>query len=140
MTTDIIVGFPGETQEDYNQTLDLLQWVRFDDAFMYRYNVRESTLAQKEFDDDVEETIKQQRLADLITMQRKISRENRETHVGKIHQVLADRSALDKSGKMLGVTRDEIMMLYNGDEADIGKIVEDKATGVTGSSLIGERV
>lgn len=140
LTTDIIVGFPGETEADYNDTLNMINYVKFDDAFMYKYNERDNTVAHKEWADDIPDNIKHERLSSIIDLQRSINHENREKRVGKVFDVIPDKFSADGSGRILGVTKEEIMMLYQGDKDDFGKIVKVKATGVTGSSMQGVKI
>ncbi len=140
LTTDIIVGFPGETEADFNDTLDMIDFVQFDDAFMYKYNERDNTLAHKEWVDDVPDKEKVARLTKLIDIQRVINHSRREERVGKIYEVIPERLSQDGSGKVLGVAREEFMVLYDGSEDDFGKIVNVKTTAANGSSLVGVKV
>ncbi len=90
LTTDIIVGFPSETEEEFLQTLDLIRSIRFDSAFMFRYSVRPGTVAAKEMQDDIPEEIKIQRLNRLIGLQHQISYELNQALIGTEELVLIE--------------------------------------------------
>ena len=89
LTTDILIGFPGENDQDYELTLDLMKQVRFEDAFTYRYNPREGTKAF-EWGDDVPDAIKKERLQGVIELQRRITREAKNHKIGKTIEVLVE--------------------------------------------------
>jgi tRNA-2-methylthio-N6-dimethylallyladenosine synthase len=89
ISTDIIAGFCTETEDDHQQTLDLMAKVQYDGAYMYKYSVRENTLAYK-YPDDVSEEIKSRRLTEIITQQRQISLELNAEEVGVTHQILLE--------------------------------------------------
>lgn len=140
ITTDIIVGFPGETDEEYQQTLDLVQWVEFDDAFLYKYNERDTTLAQKKFDDDISDEVKTERITELIAIQRAITTKRRELMVGKQYGVIPDRFTNDGTDRILAVSQEEVMFIYPGSKEDFGKIIQVEAVGVSGSTVIGKKI
>ena len=85
-----IVGFPGETEEDYNDTVKLIKEVNFDDAFMYKYNIRENTMAFNNFKDDVSDEEKNRRLSSIIELQKSITRKRKESRVGDILEVIPE--------------------------------------------------
>jgi len=88
LSTDVIVGFPGETEEEFEETMSLMAEVRFDQAFMFFYSEREGTLAARQLPDDVPLEVKKRRLAELIAQQERISREEQGRQVGAEHEVL----------------------------------------------------
>ncbi|MFQ6033084.1 MAG: tRNA (N6-isopentenyl adenosine(37)-C2)-methylthiotransferase MiaB, partial [Candidatus Zixiibacteriota bacterium] len=92
LTTDLIVGFPGETKEDFQQTLKMVEEVEFDSAFMFRYSVREKTKAAS-FPDDVPEKVKLERLHILIELQKQISKRKNQRMIGKTLKVLVDEKS-----------------------------------------------
>lgn len=140
LTTDLIIGFPGETEADYRDTLSLIEEVRFDDAFMYKYNERDNTLAQKTLGDPIKDDVKVQRLAKLIEIQRKIGVENRQAMKGRHFQILHERPANDGTGRHIGISSNELIFLYDGNDDDAGKVIDIEATGVNGSTLTGRKV
>lgn len=97
ITTDIIVGFPGETEEDFEQTLDLMRTVRFDQAYMFKYSPRRDTAAMK-LDGQLDEFTKSRRLDRLIKLQNEIARELSEALVGKTAEVMVERAQIETDG------------------------------------------
>lgn len=140
LTTDLIIGFPGETEADYHDTLSLIEEVRFDDAFMYKYNERDNTLAQKTLGDPIEDEVKIERLTKLIEIQRNIGVENRQAMKGRHFQILHERPANDGTGRHIGISSNELIFLYDGKDDDAGEVIDIEATGVNGSTLTGKRL
>ena len=140
LSTDVIVAFPGETEEDFAATLDLLAEVRFDDAFTYRYSPRDGTPATRlpahQFIDD--ET-GQERLERLIALTRSIQREINEREVGRVEELLIERKARSE-GMMLGRTRRAKAVAVPGMEAEIGGYVHARLVRTTGPTFVAERV
>lgn len=103
ITTDIIVGFCGETEEDHQETLSLMEWVRFDSAYMFAYSERPGTLAARKYHDDIAEEIKKRRLTEVMALQDKHSAERNQEEEGRLHQILIEgkskRSNLDWCGR-----------------------------------------
>lgn len=125
ITTDLIVGFPGETEEDFVETLDLLQKVRFDAAFTFVYNKRSGTPAAT-MPDQVCDEAKKERIQKLISLQNEISHENNLKELGKIHEILVEGFKKDGSGKLEGRTRTNKLVLLDGEKDLIGKLVKVK--------------
>jgi tRNA-2-methylthio-N6-dimethylallyladenosine synthase len=90
ISTDIIAGFCGETEEDHSQTLSIIDEVGFDMAFMFKYSERPKTLASRKYADDVPEEVKGRRLQEVIDAQRKASSRRLATYVGQEHEVLIE--------------------------------------------------
>ncbi|HID94860.1 MAG TPA: tRNA (N6-isopentenyl adenosine(37)-C2)-methylthiotransferase MiaB [Candidatus Latescibacteria bacterium] len=135
ISTDIIVGFPGETEEDFQETLDVVKEVGFDSAFTYKYSPRKGTRAY-EFEDDVPPEEKQERLERLICLQRKISASKNQSLVGSRQEVLIE--GRNRKGTTLGRTRtDKPVALQNDSELTPGDIVEVEIIGSTSATLIG---
>lgn len=139
LSTDVIVAFPGETEEEYEATLELMRRVRFDDAFLYRYSPRDGTpatrLPKEQF---VPEEIGQARLEKLIALHRGIQAEINATQVGRIEEVLVEKQA--KRGGLLGRTDSNKVVAFPGPESLIGRFVSVRLTGTTGATFSGERV
>jgi tRNA-2-methylthio-N6-dimethylallyladenosine synthase len=139
LTTDLIVGFPSETDEEYRMTLDAVRAVRFDSAFMFRYSIREGTAAAK-FDDDVPEKEKIARLVDLINLQKEVAFEKNQSEVGKMRSVLVDGFSRKSNNVLKGKTGGNKTMLFEGSESLIGKIQNIRVTSADSWTLHGERV
>ena len=139
LSTDAIVAFPGETEEEFEATLELMRRVRFDDAYLYRYSPREGTpatrLPEEDFLPDPEASA---RLERLIVLQRDIQREINETEVGRTCEVLVERSARSE-GDVLGRTERNKMVAFAGDADLIGSYVDVRLTGTTGVTFMGVR-
>jgi len=103
ITTDIIVGFCGETEEDHQETLSLMEWVRFDSAYMFAYSERPGTLAARKYPDDIAEETKKRRLSEVMALQDQHSAERNQSEEGLVHQILIEgkskRSNLDWCGR-----------------------------------------
>ena len=140
LSTDVIVGFPGETEQDFEQTAELLRRVRFDDAFLYRYSPREGTPATRlpaaEF---VDEQTSGRRLSELIGLHREIQREIHERELGGISEVLVERSARTE-GDMLGRTATNKVVVFPGEESWVGSFHRVRLVSTTGATFIGELV
>ena len=90
ISTDIIVGFCGETEADFQNTYDMMAEVRYDSAFMFKYSDRDGTRAHRSLTDDVSEKVKMERLQLIIDQQYKISRQINQTYIGKVVEVLIE--------------------------------------------------
>ncbi|MDX1395199.1 MAG: tRNA (N6-isopentenyl adenosine(37)-C2)-methylthiotransferase MiaB [Gemmatimonadota bacterium] len=139
LSTDVIVGFPGETEAEYGETLDLMRTVRFDDAYLYRYSLREGTPATRLPDEDfVADDVGAERLRGLIELQRAIQREIAESEVGSTREVLVERSARSE-GDMLGRTERNKFVAFPGEDGLIGSYLDVTLTGTTGATFTGVR-
>lgn len=137
ITTDLIVGFPGETDDDFADTVDLLERVRFDSAFTFVYNKRSGTPAAK-MPDQVPDDVKKARIQELISMQNRISQEKNMLETGKIHEVLVEGTNKNDPEKMEGRTGTGKLVLFSGDAKLIGRIVEVRITETGTWHLDGE--
>src|SRR5438876_476568 len=133
LTTDIIVGFPGETEDDFSETLSLVEQVGFDDAYTFKYSPREGTPATR-LKDAVPEAVAGERLERLVAVVRGIARCRNVALVGSTHQVLVEGRA--KRGELLqGRTRTNKVALIPGPDAWIGGYRDVRFTGTTGSTF-----
>lgn len=140
LSTDVIVAFPGETDEEYEATLDLMRDVRFDDAFLYRYSPRDGTPATRlPADQFVPVDLGQERLERLIALQRSIQAEINAAEVGSDREVLVEREA-KSDGDMLGRTESFKVVAFPGDRSLVGRYVDVRLTGTTGATFRGERL
>lgn len=138
VSTDIIAGFPGETQEDHKATLELIKNVRYDGAFMFRYSAREGTKAFQ-YQDDVPEDEKIRRLNDIIDLQNSISKEINENEVGKVHEVLAEGPSKRNPDEWQGRTGTNKVVIFPNSEGQIkaGDLVRTKIERSTSATLFG---
>ena len=127
ITTDIMVGFPGETDEDFALTMDLVEQVRFDSAFMFIYNVRPGTPAAN-FPDQVEDRVKRERIKALIDRQNQITKEINSGEVGKTFQVLVDGQSKTNPQMLGGRTRTNKLVVFPGPLDLVGKSVDVEIT------------
>lgn len=138
LSTDIFTGFCGENENDHEQTLLLMEKVKFDMAFMFKYSERPGTYAAKMIKDDVPEEIKTRRLNEIITLQNKISLNNNRKDTGKIFEVLVEGYS-KKSDKMLfGRTSQNKVTVFPGYNLKKGSLVEITINSCTQTTLIGE--
>ncbi|HXI22096.1 MAG TPA: tRNA (N6-isopentenyl adenosine(37)-C2)-methylthiotransferase MiaB [Gemmatimonadales bacterium] len=137
-STDLIVGFPGETEAQFEETLTLVDAAGFDDAYTFRYSVREGTPAVR-LRDHLPEPVAAERLNRLIELVRTRARLRNLSRVGGRHEVLVERPAR-RGGLLLGRTRTNLLVLLDLPESAIGEYHEVQLTGTTGSTFIGRVV
>ena len=139
ISTDLIVGFPGETEEDFEETLRLVRQVRFDEAFTYRYSPRAGTpatrLPKHQF---VPDEVAQQRLERLIVETRCIQAVINESEVGRVKEVLVERMGRDE-GTIMGRTRRNKVVVAKGVKSDIGRYIMVELTRSTGATFVAKR-
>ena len=140
LTTDIIVGFPGESEDDYLKTYNLVKEIEFDDAFMYKYNSRKSTFAYDNYKDEISAIEKRERLSGIIDLQRDISRKKRLLRIGTEFEAIAEKWSKKGRGKILALTKEDIMMVFNGEEKDFKGVFKLKVTALKGNTLFGEKI
>jgi tRNA-2-methylthio-N6-dimethylallyladenosine synthase len=139
ITTDILIGFPGESHEDFVDTVELLKEVRFNDAFTYRYNPREGTEAYN-FEDNVPEEVKLERLSEIIELQRSISSEIKSRKIGKTVPVLVESISKKNRDELLCRTERDEMVVFPGSVKSIGDIIDIELVSLSGNTFIGKEV
>ena len=140
LSTDLIAGFPGETEADFEATLDLVAEVRFDEAFTYRYSPRPGTPATRlPSRDRVPGYEAARRLDRLIEATRSVQGEINRAEVGRVAEILVERAA-KRDGMVLGRTRSNKAVAATGTSADIGRYRTVRLTGTTGPTFVGEVV
>ncbi|ADL07948.1 tRNA (N6-isopentenyl adenosine(37)-C2)-methylthiotransferase MiaB [Thermosediminibacter oceani] len=137
ISTDIIVGFPGETEEDFQDTLDLVRRVEYDQAFMFVYSKRKGTPAA-EMENQVDEDVKKERLDRLMRLQDSISAKKNKALKGQVVEVLVEGPSRNNPEKLTGRTRTNKVVNFEGPADLIGKLVEVRITEPHTWSLIGE--
>jgi tRNA-2-methylthio-N6-dimethylallyladenosine synthase len=138
LSTDLIVGFPGETAGDFELTLDLLRRVRFHSIFSFKYSPRPGTLAIKRMPDDVPEAEKTRRILAVQHLQREIQLEWHRAMVGSEVEVLVDGRSKRRSGEMAGRTTGNAIVNFPGGQELVGTLVRVRVTAAGPNSLRGE--
>src|SRR6266542_423614 len=136
ITTDIIVGFPGETEDDYKQTRALVEQIQFDNAFVFRYSPRRATPAV-EMPDQLDEHIKEERNQDLLRVVNESTRRSGERLVGRSVEVLCEGPSKTNSARLMGRTRTNKIVVFEGDNKLIGEVVDVQVQHANGFSLYG---
>ncbi len=140
ISTDIITGFCGETEEEHQATLSLMQEVHNDFAYMFAYSERPKTFAEKNMKDDVPEEIKLKRLQEVIDLQLQHSAEKVKAGVGKVHKVLVEQFSKKSQEMLSGRNSQNTVVVFPKGNYKKGDFVNVLATKCTGGTLIGEAV
>src|SRR6266404_2505920 len=136
ITTDIIVGFPGETADDYKQTRDLVEEIQFDNAFVFRYSPRRDTPAA-EMPDQIDEPTKEARNQDLLRIVNESTRRAGERLVGHCVEVLCEGTSKTNPTRLMGRTRNNKIVVFEGNENLIGELAYVQVQQANGFSLYG---
>ena len=137
---DLIAGFPTETDEDHQDTLDLMDYVKYDFGFMFAYSERPGTLAARKIEDDIPEAVKKKRLNKIIAKQQEHSRYRTEQFIGKTVCVLIEKDSKRSDLKWSGRTTQNTVVVFPKQDYKIGDFVDVKITSCTSATLIGEAV
>ncbi|MGL4307261.1 tRNA (N6-isopentenyl adenosine(37)-C2)-methylthiotransferase MiaB [Cetobacterium sp. SF1] len=137
LTTDIIVGFPGETEEEFQDTLDVVEKVRYGTAYMFMYSPREGTRAAT-MGGQLSDEVKKDRLHRLMDLQNQISKEISEEYTGRIERVLVEGPSRKNKDVLSGRTSSGKLVLFKGEESLIGEFVNLKITNCNTWTLSGE--
>lgn len=137
LSTDLIVGFPGETEIDFQNTLNAVEKFSYDEAFMYAYSPRVGTKAA-DSENAISEEIKQKRLRTLIDLQRKITESNMHNCVGTKEKLVVEGVSKKSDNKLIGKTWLNHSVVVDGNSKDIGNIFDVNITGIKGTTLLGE--
>jgi len=141
ISTDLISGFCGETEEDHEQTLSLMEEVGYDMAYMFKYSERPKTLAARKYADDVPEDVKSRRLQEIIDLQKRKSAERMATHVGAVLEVLVEGVSKRSAEHMYGRSTQNAVVIVprhvDGQELLPGTLVRTRIMSATAGSLLG---
>jgi len=140
LSTDMIVGFPGETGDDFEQTLSLTRTARYHSMFSFKYSPRPNTLALKRMPDDVSEEEKTRRIVELQTLQKNIQGELFAASIGRVEPVLVDAKSRRREWELSGRTSGNTVVNFPGQPSWVGRIVPVRITGANPNSLRGEAV
>ena len=139
LTTDIIVGFPNESDEEFEATIDMMKRVKYDNIYSFIYSKRTGTKAA-EMEDLTPEDVKGKRMRRLLEVQREISTEHYKRFIGKKMRVLADDMSKKKKGCISGKSEEFIIVEFEGDESLIGQFVEVEITGAMNWAVFGKLI
>ena len=138
ISTDIITGFCGETDADHKETMSILDYARYDLAYMFKYSERPGTFAEKNFADDVSEEIKSKRLQEIVELQHKYQLENNSREVGKKYEVLAEGISKKSKEFLFGRNSQNKVIVFPGNNFKKGDYVNVRVKDFTSATLIGE--
>ena len=136
LTTDIIVGFPGETEDDFQRTLNGLKEIQFDGIFGFKYSHRPNTPAMK-FPDQVPETVKNERLQEVLSLQREITLSQHRRYMGETHEVLVEGTGKLNTDGLIGRTRTNKIVKFEGPAEWFGNLIPVQITRVKTNSFEG---
>lgn len=140
LSQDMITGFPTETEEDHQDTLSLMEHVRYDFGFMFAYSERPGTLAARKLEDDIPEEIKKRRLSEIIAVQGKISLERTKRFVGQTVEVLIEKSSKRSDLEWSGRNSQNTTVVFPKEKYKVGDFVEVFIEDCTSATLIGKAV
>jgi tRNA-2-methylthio-N6-dimethylallyladenosine synthase len=138
ISTDIIAGFCDETEQDHQDTLNLMSEVRFDYAFMFKYSERSGTIAAQKFDDNVPDEIKSRRLEEIIALQQKLSLQSNQNDVGKVVEVLIEGNARRSAAQLMGRDSRNKVVVFESQTLKKGDYAHVRIIRCTSATLIGK--
>jgi tRNA-2-methylthio-N6-dimethylallyladenosine synthase len=139
LSSDLIAGFCGETEEDHHQSLSLMDSCKYDMSYMFFYSERPGTLAAKRYKDDVPEEIKKKRLQEIVELQGRLSFESNQKDIGKIFEVLIEGDSKKSDQYWMGRSSQNKVVVFpkEGHHAKGGDFVSVRITGCTQATLLG---
>ncbi|WP_283641471.1 tRNA (N6-isopentenyl adenosine(37)-C2)-methylthiotransferase MiaB [Mesonia mobilis] len=140
ISQDMITGFPTETEEDHQDTLSLMEYVKYDFGFMFAYSERPGTMAGRKFEDDIPEKVKKRRLQEVIDLQQKHSHYRTQEHLGKVEEVLIEKESKKSDLHWSGRNTQNTMVVFPKENYKVGDFVNVKILDCTTATLIGEPV
>lgn len=140
ISQDMIAGFPTETEEDHQDTLSLMEYVKYNFGYMFTYSERPGTLAERKLEDDVPEEIKKRRLDDIVQLQRQHSEIRTKAYLNTTVEVLIERESKKSDAEWSGRTSQNVVAVFPKAHYKIGDLVNVKVTDCTSATLIGEAV
>jgi tRNA-2-methylthio-N6-dimethylallyladenosine synthase len=140
LSQDMIAGFCGETEKDHQDTLSLMEYVKYDFGFMFAYSERPGTLAAKKIEDDVPLATKKRRLAEIIALQQKHSLYRTKQHIGKVEEVLIEGTSKKSDAHWKGRNTQNTVVVFPKENYTLGDFVNVKIKDCTSATLIGKAV
>ena len=140
ISQDMIAGFPTETEEDHEDTLSLMRYVKYNFGYMFTYSERPGTLAERKLEDDIPEEIKSRRLSEIIALQLEHSELRTREHLGKTIEILIEKQSKKSEDQWSGRSEHNIVAVFPKENYKVGDFVNVKITDCTKATLIGEAV
>ena len=140
ISQDMIAGFPTETEEDHQDTLSLMEYVKYDFGFMFAYSERPGTLAGRKFEDDIPEDVKKRRLNEIIAMQQKHSLYRTKQHLGKVEEVLIEGTSKKSEAHWMGRNTQNTVVVFEKGPYKVGDYVNVRIEDCTSATLLGTAV
>ncbi len=140
ITTDLIAGFSGETEQEHLETLSLMREVGYDFAYMFKYSERPGTFAQRNMADDVPDEVKTRRLSEIIELQNSLSEQSNRRDVGKEFEILVECTSKRSEQQLSGRTSQNKMVVFDRGTHRAGDYVRVRITGCSSATLFGEEV
>lgn len=140
ITTDLIAGFSGETEEEHAETLSLMREVGYDFAYMFKYSERPGTFAHKHLPDDISDDIKSRRLQEIIALQNELGYASNLRDVGKEFEVLVEGESKRNADQLSGRTSQNKVVVFDRGTHQTGDYVRVRITGCTSATLLGEEI
>ncbi|WP_405292340.1 tRNA (N6-isopentenyl adenosine(37)-C2)-methylthiotransferase MiaB [Algibacter sp. Ld11] len=140
ISQDMIVGFPTETEEDFQDTVSLMEYVKYNFGYMFTYSERPGTMAGRNMKDDVPEPVKKRRLQDIVDLQREHSEFRTKEHLGTEVEVLIEKESKKSAEQWSGRTSQNIVCVFPKADFKIGDFVKVKVNNCTSATLIGEGI
>jgi tRNA-2-methylthio-N6-dimethylallyladenosine synthase len=137
LSTDMITGFCTETEEDHKESLSLMEWVGFDFAYMFKYSERPGTKAARKYKDDVPESLKAERLSEMISLQNRLSIKSKKNDIGMVFDVLIEGFSKRSVEYLSGRTSQNKVVVFPGNNLKKGDYVRVKIERCTSATLIG---
>lgn len=140
LSHDMIAGFPTETEEDHQQTLSLMEYVKYDFGFMFAYSERPGTLAARKMEDDIPEEVKKRRLREIIELQQQHGKYRTESYIGQTVCVLIEKESKKSNSDWSGRTTQNTVVVFPKENYQVGDFVEVNIESATSATLIGRAV
>nr|WP_298997659.1 tRNA (N6-isopentenyl adenosine(37)-C2)-methylthiotransferase MiaB [uncultured Allomuricauda sp.] len=140
ISQDMISGFPTETEEDHQDTLSLMEYVKYDFGFMFAYSERPGTLAARKLEDDIPAETKKRRLQEIINLQQKHGLFRTQQHIGKVEEVLIEGPSKKSDAHWMGRNSQNTVVVFPKENYQVGDFVNVKINDCTSATLIGEAV
>lgn len=140
LSTDMITGFCTETEEDHKESLSLMEWTGFDFAYMFKYSERPGTRAARKYKDDVAESVKSERLSEMISLQNKLSAISKKNDISMVFDVLIEGFSKRSAEFLSGRTSQNKVVVFPGGDYKKGDYVRVLIERCTSATLIGKRI